>query len=233
MLVQRARSVCWKQWAAKHKLEELKEGAWIDPALVLLRKSEWGEKHRNVARKIFLEGGCTLQRQFDIGWVGYQSMSRLPGGGRHRGAQALPLSGVARSKAGYSRVLRKVGAKGENVEERMEVAKRHPLGESQWNGGHFSVTKWESEKHRSWGMPVEGFEGHAATDGSLSGKIGKWGACGWAVVQLDYDEEMGPLHGMHGSVEAGLEVQRTIKRAELEAFPVPCKKSCWASQGPC
>ena len=29
-----------------------------------------------------------------------------------------------------------------------------------------------------------------AADGSLIGKTGKWGACGWAVVQLDYDEEM-------------------------------------------
>ena len=40
---------------------------------------------------------------------------------------------------------------------------------------------------------------------------------GW-TVQLDYDEEMGPLHGMYGSVEAEFEVQRTIKRAELTAF---------------
>ena len=35
---------------------------------------------------------------------------------------------------------------------------------------------------------------------------------------LDYDEEMGPLHGMYGSVEAEVEVQRTIKRAALTAF---------------
>ena len=37
-------------------------------------------------------------------------------------------------------------------------------------------------------------------------------------MQLDYDEEMGPLHGMSGSMEAELEVQRTIKSAELTAF---------------
>ena len=30
--------------------------------------------------------------------------------------------------------------------------------------------------------------------------------------------EMGPLHWMFGSMEAELEVQRTIKRAELTAF---------------
>ena len=52
-------------------------------------------------------------------------------------------------------------------------------------------------------MPAEGFEGHVATDGSLSGKPGKCGDGGWAVVQLEYDEEMGPLHGVYGSMEAG------------------------------
>ena len=51
-----------------------------------------------------------------------------------------------------------------------------------------------------------GFKGHVATDGSLLGTAGKWGASGCAVVQLDYDEEMGPLHGMHGSADAELEV---------------------------
>ena len=38
------------------------------------------------------------------------------------------------------------------------------------------------------------------------------------MVQLDYDEEMGPLLGMHGSADAEYEVERTIKRAELTAF---------------
>ena len=56
------------------------------------------------------------------------------------------------------------------------------------------------------------------TDGSLLGKTGKWEACGWAVVQLDCDEEIGPLYGMYGSMEAELEIQRTTKRAKLTAF---------------
>ena len=67
-------------------------------------------------------------------------------------------------------------------------------------------------------MPAQGFQGHVATDGSLLGTAGKWEACGWSVVQLDYDEELGPLHGMYGSVEAEFEVQRATKRAELTAF---------------
>ena len=46
------------------------------------------------------------------------------------------------------------------------------------------------------------------------------------MVQLDYDEEMGPFHGMYGSMEAEFEVQRTIKRAELTAFLCLVGKVC-------
>ena len=42
----------------------------------------------------------------------------MPIGGRYRKAQAVPLSGMARSKAGYSGIFQEVGAKGEDVEER-------------------------------------------------------------------------------------------------------------------
>ena len=80
------------------------------------------------------------------------------------------------------------------------------------------MRKWESEKHKSWSLPTVVFKGRVATDGSSLGTVGKWGACGWSVVQLDFDEELGLLHGMYGFMDAELEVQRTIKRAELAAF---------------
>ena len=92
ILVQRARPVSWKKWAAKHEQEEPKEGARIKAALALLRKTAkgvWTEKHRNVVRKIFwvrLDAKETVRC-----WpVGGKSMSSLPDGGRHRKAQALP-----------------------------------------------------------------------------------------------------------------------------------------------
>ena len=50
----------------------------------------------------------------------------------------------------------------------------HPLSENQWDSGHFSMKKWESEKHKSCGLPAEGFKGRVATDGSLLGMAGKW-----------------------------------------------------------
>ena len=44
------------------------------------------------------------------------------------------------------------------------------------------------------------------------------------MVQLDCDEELGPVHGMYGSMGAEIEVQRTIKRAELTRFLCLVKK---------
>ena len=85
MLVQRARSENWKKWAAKHEHEELKEGVWLEPALALLRKKvkeNWTEKHGNVARKIFLEGGWTQKRPFDMGQC--QACQLEEGTERHR-----------------------------------------------------------------------------------------------------------------------------------------------------
>ena len=67
-------------------------------------------------------------------------------------------------------------------------------------------------------MSAEGFKGHVATDDSLLGTGGKWRACGWSVVQLDYGEEWESLYGMYGSMEAEFQVQHTIKSAELTAF---------------
>ena len=49
----------------------------------------------------------------------------------------------------------------------------HPPSESPWNRGDFRMKMWESEKHQSWDMQVEGFRRHVATDGSLLGTAGK------------------------------------------------------------
>ena len=67
MLLKQARSAYWK----KCEYEELKEGKWLEPSLALLQnrtKEEWTEKHRNVARKLVLEGGWVQKKLHDIGW---------------------------------------------------------------------------------------------------------------------------------------------------------------------
>ena len=174
MLVQRARSVFWKKWAATHEQEELKEGAWIDPALVLLRKKAKG--------------------LFDIGWSDTSHACQMEEGTvKHRLCHCPVRHAVRRDiPESFRKWERKAEtSKKEWMWQRGIVAR--PLSECQWNRGHYSVTKWKSEKHRSWCMPVEGFEGHVGTEGSLLGKTGKWRACGWAMVQLDCDAEMGAL----------------------------------------
>ena len=77
--------------------------------------------------------------------------------------------------------------------------------------GTFSMKKW----------------GLVATDGSLQGRAGTWRACGWAVVQVDYNEEMGLLHGMYGSMESEFEVQRTIKECGADGQLMLSQKSDW------
>ena len=60
-----ARSTYWRKWAAKHENVEVKDGIWLEPALALLGKKTkegWTDKHRNVARKLVLEG-CWVQKK--------------------------------------------------------------------------------------------------------------------------------------------------------------------------
>ena len=143
----------------------------------------------------------------------------LPQGGRHRKTQALPSPRIVRGQTGDPRGFQKEGAKKREPFKK----KSDPRSESQCNRGHLSIKKWESEKHKSWCMPAE-FKGHVATDGSLLGTAGKWEACGWAVVQLDYDEEFGALHGMYGSMEAEYDVQRHQEGGADGTFMLAQKK---------
>ena len=128
MLVQKARSVCWKKWAAKHWYEEFQKGIWLEPALALLRKKtkeDWTEKHRNVARKWVLEGGRVQQRLFDTGW---SDESKCQACHKEKGTektQALPLPRMVRSQTGDSTSFQEAGAKSKNFKEGVDVAKRY------------------------------------------------------------------------------------------------------------
>ena len=50
----------------------MQEGAWLEPGACSLAKESKGKlalrKYRKVARKIFLEGGWTQKRSFDVDW---------------------------------------------------------------------------------------------------------------------------------------------------------------------
>ena len=160
-------------------------------------------------------------------------MSSLPEGGRHRLYQCPDWHEITRE---IPRGLQKVGAKKRELQRKSGSGKEVSLRTlSVKANGTEVISASRSGSPRSTRAGVcqqRAFKGHVATDGSLLGKTGKWGACGWAVVQLDYDEEMVSLNGMYGSMEAAFEVQRALKRAELTAF-LCLLKECWASQGPC
>ena len=182
----------------------MKNGTWLEPGLALFRKKvreNWTEKHRNVARKIFFgRWGWTQKRLFAFDWSDTsqcQACKEEEGTEKHRLFHCPEWYEVRRE---IPEVFRKLEQKARTSKEWkwQRGIVEHPLSGSQWNRGHFCVRTWESEKHKSWSMPAEGSKGHVATDGSLLGNDGKWEACGWAVVQLDYDEEMGPSYGMYG-----------------------------------
>ena len=110
--------------------------------------------------------------------------------------------------------------------------------EWKWQGGivahplsDFSVTKWKSEKHKSWNMPAEGsratLQRTALSWVQLeSGEhvVGQW--CSWTAMK-----NWCPCMGCTAGWEAELEVQRTMKRAELTAFLCLLKKkSDWTHE---
>ena len=111
----------WKKWAAKHECEDLKEGVWLEPGQAFMHKKvkeTWTERHRNVAKKIFLEGGWTQKKLFCIGWTDISRCQACHMERRHKNAQALPLSGMARSQAGSPRGFQKVGAESEDIQRK-------------------------------------------------------------------------------------------------------------------
>ena len=177
MLVQRAQSVYWKEWAAKHEYEELQEGTWLEPGLALLRKKvkeNWTEKHRNVAREIFLEGGWTRKRLFDIGWSDVsqcQACQLEEGTERHRMYHCPEWHEVRREILGAFR----------KWEQKAKTSKK----EWKWQRGIVAPSK--KLQNGGFGNPKSTKAGVCKSKasgamwpltGSLSGKTGKWRACG-------------------------------------------------------
>ena len=124
-----------------------------------------------------------------------------------------------RTKRGVDAVKKKKARRNTGCTTVMEGGQEpDPGGFGDIGSKDWSARSWESVKHRSWGIPVEGFRQHVAFDGSVLGVLGRKRARGWSVAQLDHDDDMGPRHGMYGTSDAELEVQRTIKTSELTAF---------------
>ena len=163
---------------------------WAEPALALLRKKrkgEWTEKHRNVARKLLLEGGWVQRRLFDFGWT---DMSQCQACQMEEGTEKQRLFHCPE----WYEVRREIPKPFRNWEQKAKTSKKewkwqrglvtHPFRESQWNGDHFQCDKVGVREAQQLGMPAEGSKGHVATDGSLLGTAGKWGQwCSWIMMK--------------------------------------------------
>ena len=52
------------------------------------------------------------------------------------------------------------------------------------------------------------------------------------VVQLEQDEELGPMRGMYGTLDAEFQLQRSITRA-VDSRPLSTQKDCWSHHTSC
>ena len=67
MLLQQTRKFIGRSRQQSMNMKKMEEGIWLELALALMRnktKEDWTEKHRNVARMLFLEGGWVQKRLF-------------------------------------------------------------------------------------------------------------------------------------------------------------------------
>ena len=95
----------------------------------------------------------------------------------------------------------------------------HPLGESSWRTSRMLVRNWESGKHRRWVISADGFWRPCHHRWLFVGSSGQLGRVReWSAVQLVYDKQRDRCTACTERSEAEVEVQCTVKRAELTAF---------------
>ena len=105
-------------------------------------KEHWTEKHRSVARKIFLEGGWTQKRLLDIGWSDVsqcQACQLEEGTERHRLYHCPEWHEIRRE---IPEVFRQWEQKARTSKKEWKWQRgivAHPLRGSQWNGGNFRM----------------------------------------------------------------------------------------------
>ena len=112
-----------RKWATKHEYAELMEEVCFDLFKAILRESndeEWTDKHRNVMRKLVVEGGWMQQRSFDIGYVKVATKKR-----------ARKSTGCPTSRVGMKSEVKSEESR--NSEEGREVTKRHHDSSSECN----------------------------------------------------------------------------------------------------
>ena len=184
--------ICWKRWAAKHECEVVKERVSLEPIQAMLRRKtgkSLADKHRNLMRKLVVEGGWVQKRLCDTWW----SDEKKCEGCNKEGTEKHRLNHFPSRREVRNQIPG--GEMGAESNVQGGVAKRH----------HIASSERRYLKERPCVRPklgrVKGFWNHIATDGSF-GVSGRWSACG-SVMQLDHDVEMGPM-GCTGRWRQGL-----------------------------
>ena len=198
--------------------EELKEGVWPHPVRAMLRRKisgEWTDKHRSVMRKLVVEGGRVQRRLYDTGLSGEK---KCRGCNNEEGREKHRLYHCPCWKEIGSQIpekLRKMGAKNKDIKERLDVtwASSGRSGTPCFFEGQVAVDMRVVCPKYVKKMPLKQarmvyWKKYQADGVRVDGQ---W--CRWITMR-----RMGPMHGMYGTLDAELEVQRTIKRAELTAF---------------
>ena len=105
-------------------------------------RDNWTEKHRNVARKIFLEGGWTQKRLFGIDWSDTSQCLQERGRNikKHRLYHSPKMYEVRRE---IPEVFRKLEQKARTSKKEWKWQRgivEHPFSGNQWSRGHFKGT---------------------------------------------------------------------------------------------
>ena len=163
------------------------------------------DKHRNVMRKLVVEAGWLQRRMYDTGW---SDVEKSRGCTREESTEKHRLSVMEGSLKPDPRRTGKMEQRTKTSEEEGGITSHLHLEEKPLVGPLV-----ESESTKAGECELKAF----VTMSPPMGSPGRWCACGWSVVQLDHDEEMGPQHGMYGTLDVEPGAERAIKRAELAA----------------
>ena len=183
-----------KKRAAIREYEDLKEGIWFEPALAVLRKNtneELTEKHRNVARK---EAGCRSDSSTSVGQMKVSAKHFTMKTAPKSTSSTIAQNGT-KSEGDFT-CFQKVG-KNEHFKGGMGVAKRYCYASFQWQ-----QLEQGPLQHEKCGSPTstKAWVYHRKVSRATLQQT----ALFWlllesgrhlvgSVVQLDYDQELGPF----------------------------------------
>ena len=156
MLIQRGREVqCEKDVnsAAKHECEELKEGVWVEPTLVMQKKEVERVVDEQAPQRDEEVGdgvGWVPKRLHDIEWSD-DKMRR--GCGMEEGTEKHRLHHCPEWKEVRTQrpeELRSWEQRGQPSKENWQWQGSHPLSKCDRREGHLRIDKWQSSKRREW-----------------------------------------------------------------------------------